>query len=198
MGYGVCTFLPEGEDDARRFLSHNAMPEAEHSDAVKLALESIRHYLEDGHPLPVPDGLPDWLTSQRAGCFVTLYQNDQLRGCIGTISPTRRSLAEEIVMNAISAATRDPRFNALSLDELRRITCSVDVLNEPEDIEGPEQLDPARYGVIVSRGHRRGLLLPMLEGVDSVADQLAIARQKAGIGPTEPVTLQRFLVERHH
>lgn len=197
VGYGVSTFLPGGEDEARRFLQQAPEAAADVSEPVALALKSIRHYLEEGRRLKLPEGLPGWMTERRAGCFVTLHKQDALRGCIGTISPTRASLAEEILMNAVSAATEDPRFSPVSLNELPQLRCSVDVLDEPEDIQGPEQLDPQRYGVIVSRGGRRGLLLPMLEGVDSVAEQLAIARQKAGIGPQEKVSLQRFRVTRY-
>lgn len=197
VGYGVATFLPGQEDAGRRFLSQAPAVQQPQSEPVQLALQSITHYLKEGRRMPLPGDLPDWMLSRRAGCFVTLHKQEALRGCIGTIAPTRASLAEEILMNAISAATRDPRFEPLTLDELPRLHCSVDVLDEPEDIEGPEQLDPQRYGVIVSSRGRRGLLLPMLEGVDSVSEQLAIARQKAGIGPKEQVSLQRFRVTRY-
>src|SRR5699024_11636722 len=104
-----------------------------------------------------------------------------LRGCIGTIAPVRGSIAEEIIENAISAAAKDPRFHAVEPEELERLVYSVDVLGDAEKISSPEELDVKRYGVIVSRGYRRGLLLPDLEGVDTAEDQIEIARQKAGI-----------------
>lgn len=164
---------------------------------VRLAVQSFTHYLNTGKALPMPEGLPEDLTGRQAGAFVTLHKGGRLRGCIGTISPTRKSLAEEIIMNAISAAFRDPRFPPLKASELSEITCSVDVLEEPEAITHMGELDVKEYGVIVSRGHRRGLLLPNLEGVDTVDEQVDIARQKAGIGPSEPFTLERFRVVRH-
>ncbi|MGB4218131.1 MAG: AmmeMemoRadiSam system protein A, partial [Bacillota bacterium] len=120
-----------------------------------------------------------------------------LRGCIGTIEPVRANIAEEIIYNAIAAATQDPRFSPVQVDELSSLVYSVDVLAAPEPIDSVDQLDTERYGVIVSSGQRRGLLLPNLDGVDTVEDQVRIARQKAGILANEPVTLQRFEVVRH-
>ena len=142
--------------------------------------------------------MPSELFSTRSGAFVSLKKDGHLRGCIGTIVPTCDSLAEEICANAISAGCRDPRFNPVEAAELDELVYDVDVLSEPEDIAGPEELDPKRYGVIVSCGGRRGLLLPDLDGVDTVEEQVRIAAQKGGIDPTEPdVTYQRFTVTRH-
>ncbi len=121
----------------------------------------------------------------------------RLRGCIGTFEPTRGSLAEEIVQNAVRSCTRDPRFEPVRPDELVELDISVDVLGEPEPVPDPSHLDPSRYGVIVKSGRRLGLLLPDLEGVDTVEEQLDIARSKAGIGKREPVELFRFEVKRH-
>ncbi len=138
------------------------------------------------------------LWSPRQACFVTIKNDDgALRGCIGTILPVQTSLAREIMANAISAATRDPRFPPLSKAELAGVSFSVDVLSPPEKITGPDQLDPARWGVIVSRGGQRGLLLPDLEGVDTVERQLSIAAQKAGLRSLEGVSLERFSVTRY-
>ena len=120
-----------------------------------------------------------------------------LRGCIGTIAPTKDSLVDEIIDNAISATTRDPRFDKVRTDELPFLEINVDVLGKPEDIDSEDQLDVKRYGVIVSCGARRGLLLPDLEGVDDVKTQVSIARQKGGISPDEDYKLQRFEVVRH-
>ena len=133
----------------------------------------------------------------KAGAFVSIHKQGKLRGCIGTILPTTGSVAEEIIQNAISASTKDPRFDAITEDELKWLEINVDVLGEPEDIDSPDQLDVKRYGVIVSKGFKRGLLLPDLEGVDTVEDQIAIAMQKAGIAPGTKVNLQRFEVIRH-
>ena len=164
---------------------------------MQLAWQSVERWVLDHRVLPVPDNLPKALTGRRAGAFVSIHKQGRLRGCIGTIAPTRDSLAEEIIHNAISAAARDPRFDPIRPDELRWLEINVDVLGEPEDIESESQLDVKRYGVIVRKGHRRGLLLPDLEGVDTVRQQVEIARQKAGIGPGEKVSLQRFEVVRH-
>ena len=128
---------------------------------------------------------------------MSIHRQGRLRGCIGTIAPTRSSLAEEIIHNAISAASRDPRFDPIRADELKWLEINVDVLGEPEAVASEADLDVKRYGVIVTKGHRRGLLLPDLEGVDTVRQQVEIARRKAGIGPKEKVSLERFEVVRH-
>ncbi len=205
VGYGICTFYPGGPDESRHFLRDYLAKQNEFlkqkrdaSDAyVKLARASLESYIRSGKTISVPDDLPEEMRREKAGAFVSIHKYGKLRGCIGTILPTTDSIAEEIIQNAISASTRDPRFDAISADELEWLEINVDVLGEPEDIESPDQLDVKRYGVIVSKGHRRGLLLPDLEGVDTVEDQIAIARQKAGIGPNEKVKLQRFEVIRH-
>ena len=147
--------------------------------------------------MEVPEGLPEALTKTRAGAFVSIHKQGRLRGCIGTIAPTRSSLAEEIIHNAVSAATRDPRFDPIRPEELKWLEISVDVLGEPEPIDSVAELDVKRYGVIVTNGGRRGLLLPDLEGVDTPEQQVEIARRKAGIGPDEAVLLERFEVVRH-
>ncbi|MHB9002727.1 MAG: AmmeMemoRadiSam system protein A, partial [Coriobacteriia bacterium] len=132
----------------------------------------------------------------RAGVFVSLHRLGALRGCIGTILPVHENLAQEVVANAISAATGDPRFDPLTPGELVDLDIKVDVLRAPESCT-IDDLDPAVYGVIASSGFRRGLLLPDLEGVDTIEQQLAIACRKGGIVPGEPVELQRFQVDRH-
>lgn len=164
---------------------------------VQLAWQSLESYVCSHKVISVPDGLPDELTDTRAGAFVSVHKQGRLRGCIGTILPVRSCLAEEIISNAISAAVHDTRFNPIQPEELKWLEINVDVLSEPEDIESEAELDVKRYGVIVSKGRRRGLLLPDLEGVDTVEQQVAIARQKAGIRPDDEVRLQRFEVIRH-
>ena len=205
VGYGICTFTPGEPDDSRRFLDQrrdklrSALAARREADPyVDLAWRSLESYVLDRRILDVPAGLPVGLTERRAGAFVSLHRHGQLRGCIGTIAPTEDSLAREIIRNAVSAAARDPRFDPVRPEELADLDVSVDVLGEPEDIDSPAELDVKRYGVIVRQGTRRGLLLPDLEGVDTVEQQVAIARQKAGIGPGEKVSLQRFQVVRHH
>ncbi|MHB1450553.1 MAG: AmmeMemoRadiSam system protein A [Coriobacteriia bacterium] len=171
-----------------------ATPAAE-SEPVRTARRAIEAYLREHRIITPPS--PEGLMSGRYGAFVSLHRQGALRGCIGTIAPTAPTLAEEIVHNAIQAATADPRFPPLAADELDDLEISVDVLQEPEPADLSD-LDPATWGVIVSADWRRGLLLPDLEGVDTVEQQVAIARQKAGIGPDERVRLERFKVDRYH
>ena len=162
-----------------------------------LARASIESYLIRGKILPIPEDTSDTLLTRRAGAFVTLYKEACLRGCIGTIQPTRDSLAAEIIYNAIAAASQDPRFPPVDEEELDQLVISVDVLGTAEPVDTLEALDPDRYGVIVSNGYRRGLLLPGLEGIGTVEEQVSIALQKAGIPPGKPYRLERFEVIRH-
>lgn len=162
---------------------------------VHLAKLTVERSTTSGNVPAVTTPPPDM--AGQAGAFVSIHKLGQLRGCIGTFHSTRRNLAEEVIYNAIASATRDPRFVPIEPDELTDLDYSVDVLSEPEPVPGPETLDPKRYGVIVEAGWRRGLLLPDLEGVDTVEQQTDICRMKAGIGPTEPVKLYRFEVRRH-
>lgn len=164
---------------------------------VALARASVEYFVTTERPLLMPEGLPSELTDGRAGVFVSLHEHGDLRGCIGTIAPTRDSIAQEIISNAISACSSDPRFYPVQKNELDYLSYSVDVLFPPEPIASEDELDPQEYGVIVTRGERRGLLLPNLEGVNTVAEQVAIARQKAGIAPDEDVEMERFRVVRH-
>jgi AmmeMemoRadiSam system protein A len=147
--------------------------------------------------MPLPVGLPEEMTSSRAGAFVSLHKYGRLRGCIGTIMATQDSVALEIIRNAVSAAVHDNRFEPVTADELPFLTYKVDILSPPEPIGGMDELDVERYGVIVSSSGRRGLLLPNLDGVDTVEQQVAIARQKGGIREDEAFTLERFEVVRH-
>ena len=138
------------------------------------------------------------MTERQAGAFVSIHKHGTLRGCIGTIMATTDSVAQEIINNAISASTKDPRFDPITKDELEWLDINVDILGDPEDIDSPAELDVKRYGVIVSSGYKRGLLLPDLDGVDSVEQQIDIARRKGGIGEREKYKLQRFEVIRHY
>ncbi|MDR0326477.1 MAG: AmmeMemoRadiSam system protein A [Oscillospiraceae bacterium] len=164
---------------------------------ARLARETIVSYVKTGKTLPLPADLPEEMLTKRAGVFVSIKKHGDLRGCIGTIAPTAADIASEIIENSVSAATRDPRFRPVTPSELDDLTISVDVLNPPEPISGPEALDVKRYGVIVTAGRKRGLLLPNLDGVDTVEEQIAIAMRKAGIQDGETVKLERFEVIRH-
>ncbi len=168
---------------------------------VQLAHQAIKAYIGEGRRLPSPAG--EELTPEmrgRAGAFVSLHEHGELRGCIGTFMPLQDCIADEIIENAIASATRDPRFYPVQKDEVEELEISVDILGEPEEVESMADLDPEIYGVIVEAKHdnRRGLLLPALEQVKSAAQQVSIARQKAWIGPNEPVQLYRFQVKRYH
>lgn len=165
---------------------------------VKLAVDTLETYIRTGKQMSVPSDLPDELLTGRAGVFVSLKKYGELRGCIGTISPTANSIALEIIRNAISAGTRDPRFSPVEEEELPDLVYSVDVLGEPEPIKSKEELDVKKYGVIVRSGYRTGLLLPNLEGVDTVDYQVDIALKKAGIRSNEHYKMERFEVIRHY
>jgi len=163
---------------------------------VALAKEAIETYINDGVVLWPPDKLAPEM-KKKAGVFVSLHKFGQLRGCIGTFGPAQENVAREVIINAISAAMRDPRFAPVSAAELKDLEINVDVLTKSRPIKNPERLDPKRYGLIVECGYRKGLLLPDLEGVDTVEQQIDICRQKAGIYPDEPVQLYRFEVKRY-
>lgn len=169
----------------------------EESEYVKLAKTSLEHYVNKGKIIDIPENLSEKLLKERYGAFVTIKMNNMLRGCIGTIGPTRDCLAEEIITNAISAGTEDPRFEPITSEELPYLEYSVDILYPPESIESIEELDVKKYGVIVSKGFRRGLLLPNLEGVNTPQEQVSIALSKAGIMRHEDYKMERFQVERH-
>jgi AmmeMemoRadiSam system protein A len=163
---------------------------------VRLAKEAVESYVRAGKT-PKPKELTPEM-GERAGVFVSLHKHGQLRGCIGTFEPTKDNVAEEIIANAISSSTADPRFPPVTASELDDLEYSVDILTKPEPVTDTDidQLDPMTYGVIVESGWKRGLLLPALEGVDSVEEQIAICRLKAGISASEPVRLYRFQVRR--
>jgi AmmeMemoRadiSam system protein A len=163
---------------------------------VQLARASVAHYLRNKKLLPVPSPIPEGM-DRPSGVFVSLHKNGQLRGCIGTIEPTQPNIASEIIHNAVSAALRDPRFLPVQLGELLNLEISVDVLSKPETISSTEELNPQKYGVIVSHSGHTGLLLPHLDGVNTVEQQVDIARQKAGIAVDEPVEMERFQVIRY-
>ena len=206
VGYGICTFYPTGTDENRRFADMYLKRRQDELNAkragsdeyVKLARRSLESYILHGERIPVPEGLPKEMLTEKAGAFVSIHKHGQLRGCIGTILPVTKCVAEEIIRNAVSASTEDPRFDPIRPDELEWLDINVDVLGKPEDIPSADMLDVKRYGVIVTSGFKRGLLLPDLDGVDTVEDQIDIARRKAGIGKYEKISLQRFEVIRHY
>ena len=174
------------------------MKAKEESAYVRLARETIESYIKQRKIIIPPLGLPGEMINQKAGVFVSLKKNGNLKGCIGTIMPVQENIAQEIIKNAISAAVDDPRFSPVTASELGDLIISVDVLSPPEEISDILELDPKKYGVIVSSGYKKGLLLPDLEGVDTAEEQVDIARRKAGIYPDEKAKLYRFEVKRYH
>ena len=194
VGYGFVIYDIEGTDDSRHFLDtyeaeikEECRKKTGAADAyVKLAVQTIHEWVLHHRRPDLPQDLPEEMMKERAGVFVSIHKFGSLRGCIGTIGPVRSSIAKEIIENGISACSRDPRFDPVTEEELPYLEVSVDVLSEPEPAAGPEDLDVKRYGVIVSsEDGRRGLLLPNLEGVDTVEEQINIARSKGGIGEYE-------------
>ncbi|MBR5046625.1 MAG: AmmeMemoRadiSam system protein A [Eubacterium sp.] len=212
VGYGICTYEVVGANDNRCFLKAwrdrkqvlLRQKQADEDPYVRLARFSLESYVTMGKRITQKDlgddrwkDLPEEIFSQKAGAFVSIHKDGALRGCIGTILPTCRCVADEIMQNAISAGTNDPRFPMIAEHELDSLEMSVDILDKPEPISGPEELDVKRYGVIVTSGHKRGLLLPNLDGVDTIPQQIEIACRKAGIRDDEEYSLERFEVIRH-
>ena len=170
---------------------------SEREAILRLAREAVENYVQGKGKIEIPDWVPESLLNQRAAVFVSLKKDHRLRGCIGTLEPTRPSVAQEIIDMAVEASTRDPRFPRVGPKELEELDYSVDLLSAPEEVGSIEDLDAQRYGVIVSKGWRRGVLLPRLEGIDTAVQQVAIALRKAGIEPDEAYELERFEVRRY-
>ena len=208
FGVGYCSALWEPSDAGASHggasqggAAHGEAPGGEASEdhpCARLARETVTRLLE-GRPLPASgtEAAPSELWAERRACFVSIKtRSGALRGCIGTLTPSQRSLDREIIANAVSASTRDPRFPPMTREELPGVLFSVDVLSDPEPVTDLADLDPGEWGVIVSKDGRRGVLLPDLEGVDTVEEQLAIAAGKAGIADLRGISVERFRVDR--
>ena len=204
VGYLTAAFTPlednrvpsirarlEQEEQARM-----ATKRASESFLVKLARDTLERHVKGEKAAPVTE-IPTEFQGKRAGVFVSIKKHGILRGCIGTVAPTEPDIISEVANNAISAGMEDPRFQQVTVSELTELEYSVDVINPPEPIDSFDELDPKKYGVVVRSGAKSGLLLPDLEGIDTVEEQVAIASQKAGIGPHEHVKLERFDVSRY-
>lgn len=206
VGYGICAYAVKSRNPKRNFKEqyeekerNRILKQRQQEDAyVQLARKTVEEYVRTGKKPRVPEGLPGEMQNRRAGVFVSIKKEGRLRGCIGTIQAAYSSIAQEIIENGVSAASRDPRFSPIEPEELEKLTITVDVLGDTEKIDSQDKLDVKRYGVVVTKGYRRGLLLPNLEGVDTVEEQIAIAKQKAGIGAQEKAELERFEVVRHY
>jgi AmmeMemoRadiSam system protein A/AmmeMemoRadiSam system protein B len=203
VGYCTASYTIEGEKESlidyyfqnRKKLLENIRKGED--PYVRLARESLEYYIKHEEFMKVPDGIPNEMNEKRAGVFVSIKKDGNLRGCIGTIEPVQKSIAEEIIKNAVSAGTEDPRFYQVEDNELDSLIYSVDILGKPETVYSKEELNPKDYGVIVRRGSRCGLLLPNLPGIDDPDEQVSIALKKAGIGEFEDYSIERFKVVRH-
>ncbi len=169
---------------------------------VALARASLEASVKNGTKISVPLNTPKELLEQKAGAFVTLEKLGRLRGCIGTIQGVQNNIAEEVIENAVSAGLWDPRFPQVTEEELKDIICTVDVLSDPEPVNSLQELDVKKYGIIITKGRQRGLLLPNLEGVDTIEEQISITLSKAGIEAEDfnsgKCQLERFKVVRHY
>lgn len=206
IGYCVCQFVPGAENKTRHFYEEykKLLREAlrkrreKEDEYVSLARRAITGYVVYGTHMSLPESLPMALTKKQNGVFISLYKMDLLRGYAGTYYPFCACTGEEIISNAIAAACENPDYSPVTEDELDDLVINVDVLSEPEIVSSLSKLDSKKYGIIVSSGDRQGLMLPDMEGVDTVAMQVSMARYKAGISEDEPVQIQRFTVDRHY
>ena len=164
---------------------------------VFLAKQTVENYIKERKIISLLEDLPKEFLERKAGTFVTIEKNSELRGCIGTYLPTRENIAEEVIYNAIAAATEDYRFGPIEKEELPEFSYTVYILNEPELVKDLKELDPKKYGIIVKTETKTGLLLPDLEGVDTIEQQLSITCQKGGIDPNqEKFLIYKFTAEK--
>ncbi len=200
VGYGIISYKIKDFNSNRLFAEKymNLHRTIKSDDPyIRLAQDTIENYIVRHKRLDINSITDSELLNNQAGVFVSIHEFNELRGCIGTFLPTKNTIGEEIISNAISAATKDYRFKPIKESELPYLDINVDVLSTPEKISSKDDLDPKKYGVIVTSGIKRGLLLPDLEGVDDVDTQISIAKSKAGIEDNEEISLMRFEVIRH-
>jgi AmmeMemoRadiSam system protein A len=166
---------------------------------VKLAKEAIELYLKTGKIMPAPDNLPEEILNRRAGIFVSIYNGDDLRGCIGTYLPSETNIAKEIIANAVAAATRDYRFDPITVEEIPELSYSVFVLEEPREIKDLSELNPKKYGILIkSEKGKSGLLLPDLEGINTVEEQLGAVCRKCGVHlGKEKISIWKFGAKKY-
>lgn len=202
VGYGVMklNFQESGKNTVNELIEEKKKRfnnKINNSDPyVRLARESLTYYLINGKHMDVPHYVTNDMITEKRGVFVSLKKENALRGCIGTIFPAAKNIAKEIIRNAVEAGENDPRFLSVDMEELEDIDFSVDVLTEPENTSR-EELDPKKYGVIVRSGMKTGLLLPDLEGVNTIEEQLRISLQKGNISMDEDYTIERFEIIRY-
>ncbi|MFA6861192.1 MAG: AmmeMemoRadiSam system protein A [Bacilli bacterium] len=205
IGYGIVKYYVRGIDEKRNLVDQYKTDlvkkiEAKHRKAdpfAALAIKAVNYYVTNQKPMPLDENIEKELLNQKAGVFVSIHEEQRLRGCIGTIMPTKANVALEIISNSASASSFDSRFDPIKSKELPYIDISVDVLSPFEKISSKEMLNPKKYGVFVKKDNSQGILLPDLEGVDTVDEQISIAKRKAGIPQKEAVELYRFTTTRH-
>ena len=205
VGYEILSYYITEDDEKNDYLNIYLNQEKERleryynyaDDYILLAKKTIDEYIKNNNIIEIRYNINKELLDNKAGVFVSIHKHNRLRGCIGTIISTKDNIAEEIITNAISAATRDFRFDPITVDELDYLEINVDVLTKPIVIQSINELDPKKYGVIVSSGFKRGVLLPDLENVDTVEEQLSIAKSKGNITNNEDVIIEKFEVIRH-
>ncbi|RLC39929.1 MAG: AmmeMemoRadiSam system protein A [Candidatus Nealsonbacteria bacterium] len=167
---------------------------------LQLAKKAVENYIKKREVIELPEGLPKELTNKKAGVFVTIEKNGKLRGCIGTYLPTKENIAKEIIYNAIAAATEDWRFGPIQREELNLLSYTVYILDLPQQIKNISELNPKKYGILVrtfTLPPKSALLLPDLEGIDTVEKQISIACQKGGIDPLrEKIIIYKFTAKR--
>lgn len=205
VGYGIASFIVTGNDESRDFLNRIKREQirdlndskAKEDVYVSFARYVVENYIKNGRVPKIPDNLPDEMLSERAGVFVSIKKINNLRGCVGTIMPVKENVAQEIFSNAVSSAVGDSRFLPVTEDELPFLSYSVDILKQLEHVNSVDMLDVKKYGIVVRNKFKKGLLLPNLDGVDTIEQQIEIAKSKAGIGDDEDFILERFEVFRH-
>ena len=205
VGYGILSYTNPRIDHTRNFLDIYLKLEKERiqkirnnqDEYIRLAYQSIESYVKYQKKIEVPPYTSRELLDNRKGVFVTIYKWNRLRGCIGSIIPTNTNIAEEIISKAISSSTFDPRFHPITEDELDYLEIHVDILEPLEQIDSLDKLDVKKYGVVISSGFKRGVLLPNIETVETVEDQIRIAMEKGDITLEDDIIIERFEVTRH-
>jgi MEMO1 family protein len=203
VGYTVAKITPDGIEESlfprieKIYTQRLEKIRKSETPFVQLARQALEHYVLEQKVMAPPEPILEEMSHQ-AGCFVSLKMNGQLRGCIGTVDPVTPNIAAEIIRNAICAGTQDDRFFPVEAEDLDQLIYSVDILSKEETVHSLAELDPQRYGLIVVKGERSGLLLPNIEGVETADEQIQITKQKAGIGQDEEdVTYYKFEVMRY-
>ena len=205
VGYGVCVFEPGEANEERDMKEKYLAKDKERIDAikekedeyVKLARKAIEELVLNDKKYEITEELPEEMINKKAGVFVTIKTGKQLRGCVGTLSPEKENIAEEIIQNAMNSAGNDPRYAHIEKDELDRMEITVDVIGEFEEIFTDDMLDVHEYGVCITKGRKKGFLLPNQTGLETTEQQVAIARQSAGLRPRDKAKMERFEVVRH-